>query len=64
MKDGLKKIGNFENVLERVKKTVRIIRKSGIAKDEFMSLQDELGLKNNVLCKVRAIINFPIIFFK
>uniref|UniRef100_A0A914M9M7 HAT C-terminal dimerisation domain-containing protein n=1 Tax=Meloidogyne incognita TaxID=6306 RepID=A0A914M9M7_MELIC len=42
--DGLKLLSGFKEVIERVKKAVRRIRKPRCARDEFAKLQDELGL--------------------
>ncbi|KAI3407544.1 hypothetical protein GPALN_015568, partial [Globodera pallida] len=52
--DGLKKLSKIEeleNILERVKKFIRKLRKSQIQREEFQQIQKNLELPANVLIK-------------
>jgi len=48
----LKLLSGFKEVIERVKKSIRRIRKSRCVRDEFAKLQNELGLPQLNLRKV------------
>ncbi|KAI1698868.1 BED zinc finger domain-containing protein [Ditylenchus destructor] len=51
VKEGLSRLGNLECIIEKIKKTIRKLRKSGVDMEKFHEFQEESGLKPLQLIK-------------